>query len=167
MTVTIREALPQDAMLIADLSRKTFYDTFAAQNTKENMDKFMQEQFTHAALVAEVGAPGNLFLLLCVDKAPAGYACLREHANATDRMELARIYVVREFIGNGVGRSLMQACLDAAIAKNKKAMWLGVWEKNERAIRFYKAWGFEKRGEHCFLLGNDVQRDWTMEKTLA
>lgn len=168
MNLVIREATTNDAALIADLSRQTFYETFAAHNTKEDMEKFMREQFTRADLMAEVGAPGNTFLLAYVAGEPVGYARLREDIENMDdnRLEIARIYSVQLMVGKGIGKALMQACMDVAHAKKKKTVWLGVWEKNDRAIRFYTAWGFEKVGVHNFMLGNDVQHDWIMQKEI-
>lgn len=165
MDIEIRPATTADAALIADLSRHTFYETFAPHNSAEDMALFMSEQFTHAALMAEVGAPGNTFLLACADAEAVGYARLRDHGD--DGMELARIYTLQKTIGKGVGKALMQACLGLARAQNKKTIWLGVWEQNQRAITFYTAWGFEKVGVHDFRLGNDVQQDWIMQKKLA
>jgi ribosomal protein S18 acetylase RimI-like enzyme len=164
MNILIREATTADAAIIADLSRQTFYDTFAAQNTAADMEKFLQEQFTREALMAEVGAPGNTFLLAYAGNEPAGYARLREKSATT--LEIARLYAATSMIGKGVGKALMQACLDVAQIRSKKMVWLGVWEKNARAIRFYTAWGFEKVGEQDFRLGNDLQRDWIMQKSL-
>lgn len=168
MDIIIREATQEDAALIADLSRQTFYETFAAQNTTADMEKFMSEQFTRSALMAEVGAPGNTFLLAYSNDEVAGYARLRENPGAVmdDSLEIARLYAATAMIGKGVGKVLMQACIDLAYAKKKQRLWLGVWEKNDRAIRFYTTWGFEKVGEHDFVLGSDVQRDWIMQKTL-
>lgn len=170
MNITTRKATAADAGLIADLSRRTFYETFAAQNTAADMDKFMSEQFTREALMAEVGAAGNIFLLAGYESEWTGYARLREKmlpgADGLPAMEIARIYVLKQFIGKGVGKALMQACIDEAKARPVQLIWLGVWEKNETAIRFYESWGFEKCGEQEFLLGNDLQIDWVMKKIL-
>lgn len=168
MPITIREATATDAEAIADLSRQTFYETFAPHNTEADMEKFMTEQFTREALIAEVGAPGNMFLLALDNDEPAGYARLRESEKdkTLHQIEIARLYAATKRIGKGVGKALMQACIDVARAQQKKTIWLGVWEKNHRAIQFYTAWGFEKVGEHDFVLGNDVQHDWLMEKVL-
>jgi ribosomal protein S18 acetylase RimI-like enzyme len=82
-------------------------------------------------------------------------------------MEIARIYAVSSSIGKGVGSQLMTECLRAARERGKQLVWLGVWEKNERAIQFYTRWGFEKFGEHVFMLGNDAQTDFLMKKLLV
>lgn len=167
----IRFATAEDAVLIADMSRETFYETFAADNTKEDMDKFMNEQFTREALIKEVGASGNIFLLAFHEGVPAGYARMRENnippgLDDKNALEIARIYATAGSIGKGVGSALMKKCFSVAHDLNKTTVWLGVWEKNERAIRFYKKWGFEKFADHDFLLGNDRQNDWLMKKTL-
>lgn len=166
-TIHIRYATREDAALIAGMSRTTFYDTFAQYNTAENMDKFMNEQFTRERLMAEVGAPSNIFIIAEVNGEPAGYARLREQDDAADELpsiEIARIYAVQNMIGKGVGNALMKKCMDIAYEMGKRIIWLGVWEKNERAIRFYTRWGFEKFGEHEFILGDDVQTDCLMRK---
>jgi ribosomal protein S18 acetylase RimI-like enzyme len=169
--ISIRIADSNDAELIADMSQKTFYDSFAAFNTKEDMDKFMNEQFTKDALINEVNADNNIFLLAYNENIPVGYVRLRENnippTLGTNRaIEIARIYAVQESIGKGVGTAMMRKCIDIALEKNCNTIWLGVWEHNQRAIDFYKRWGFEKFGEHDFILGNDVQKDWLMKKII-
>jgi ribosomal protein S18 acetylase RimI-like enzyme len=169
--ITIKRATIQDAELIADLSRETFYETFAKDNSAEDMDKFMNEQFTREKLVEEVGQPGNIFLLAYNQTEVAGYARLRRSKNPPQfadipTIEIARIYALGHKIGKGVGSSLIQHCIDIAREEGIQLIWLGVWEKNQRAIDFYSRWGFEKFGEHSFLLGNDAQTDWLMKKAL-
>jgi diamine N-acetyltransferase len=168
MNITTREATVADAKTIADLSRQTFYETFAADNAKEDMDKFMNEQFTEEALIAEVGTEGNIFLLAFAGDEIAGYARMRENETdiLTNSIEIARIYAATKMIGKGIGKALMDECLRFAEGKKKNYIWLGVWEKNQRAIDFYRKYGFEKFGDHEFLLGNDLQIDWLMKKEL-
>ena len=135
------------------------------------MDKFLQESFSKEMLIKEVGASGNLFLLSYEEDKPVGYVRLRENNNppelsGTNSMEIARIYVVKDAIGKGVGKLLMQECISIAEQKNKSLIWLGVWEHNKRAIDFYIKWGFEKFATHIFKLGDDNQTDWLMKKSL-
>jgi ribosomal protein S18 acetylase RimI-like enzyme len=169
--IKVRLASKHDAELIADMSRQTFYDTFAAHNKKDDMDKFMNEQFTKGMLVREVGAKDNIFLLALDREQPVGYARIRENNNppslgTSNAIEIARIYAATNAIGKGIGKALMQKCIEIAIARNKEVVWLGVWEKNQRAIDFYIKWGFEKFADHDFILGNDVQKDWLMKKNI-
>ncbi|MCU7550525.1 GNAT family N-acetyltransferase [Chitinophagaceae bacterium LB-8] len=169
MSFHIRYATTEDSKLIADLSHQTFYEAFAAQNTKENMDKFLNQQFTKGKLMLEVGAPGNTFLLAQNDHEVVGYAKLRENTEPRSlgiipALEIARLYVVHHMIGKGVGKLLMSTIFDIARQKNIPAVWLSVWEKNQRALDFYNYWGFEKFDETLFVLGDDVQHDWLMSK---
>lgn len=168
----IRYATIADAELIADISRQCFYDTFAPDNTEADMKKFMDEQFTKGRLMLEVGRGDNLFLLAYEGEKVAGYVKLREGKRlpglgGAASIEIARLYAVKEFIGKGIGRRLMQAALDIAKEQAKEVVWLGVWEKNERAIAFYSCWGFQKFGDADFLLGDDLQHDWLMKKSLV
>ncbi len=171
MNFFIREATKEDGVLIADISRQTFYATFAADNTKEDMEKFMREQFTRGKLILEVGRPGNYFFIAHLNNEVAGYLKLREGKdpetlNNQPSLEIARLYAMPNMIGKGVGKLLMQKSIDVAKEKNKEIVWLGVWEKNQRAIDFYQKWGFEKFDVQDFLLGDDVQKDWLMKKKL-
>jgi ribosomal protein S18 acetylase RimI-like enzyme len=170
-TLCIRTANKDDAALVADLSRQTFYETFAAQNKKEDMEKFMAEQFSREVLMAQVSEPGNVFLLAFVDDQPAGYARLKDSENPAslhkvDALEISRIYVMNTAIGTGIGKALMQECIQVAKKRKKEMIWLGVWEHNSRAISFYEKFGFSKFDTHVFLLGDDPQTDWLMKKDL-
>ncbi len=167
----IRHSTFVDAELIANMSRQTFYDTFAAVNTREDMDKFMNEQFYKKILIEEVLDSKNIFLLAFDGDTPIGYAFLREgekrpQFNEKSSIEIARIYASKSSIGRGVGKALMEECIAVAGRMKRAIIWLGVWEKNDRAIAFYNKWGFEKFAEHDFVLGNDVQRDWLMYKKM-
>ncbi len=171
MGIQIRNATAADAENIAVLSRQTFYDTFAAFNTKEDMDKFMNESFSMKALMNEVNDDGNIFLVALMEGELVGYAKLVLSVNPPElgdsaAIEIGRIYAAQKTIGRGVGKALMQQCLLVAAEKRKEIVWLGVWENNQRAIDFYSKFGFEKFGEHDFVLGNDVQTDLLMKKEI-
>jgi len=170
--IGIRFATEDDAELIAELSRRTFYETFAAQNSKENMDKHMAEYYAVEKIRAELKDPFSIFFIAYDGTRLAGYVKMNEHIKEEskeleDPIEIERIYAVKEMIGKGVGKKLMEKCLTIANEKNKKTVWLGVWESNERAIEFYTRWGFEKFADHNFPVGNDPQRDWLMKRSLT
>ena len=128
----VRIATPSDAAMVADMSRRTFYDSFAKDNTKEDMDKFMNEQFSREMLIAEVGAPGNIFIVAEHNDLPAGYVRLRENNNppelkGMETIEIARIYAETAMIGKGIGKALMERSIAIAKEQNKQVIWLGVW----------------------------------------
>lgn len=168
-SILTRLANKQDAALIAEMSRTSFYETFAKDNTVEDMELFMNEQFTTAALIKEVEEEDGWFIIAYHENKPVGYARMRvsHHENelvGANAIEIARLYALTSAIGKGVGSALMQACLELAVNLKKEHIWLGVWEKNERAIAFYQRWHFTKFNEHAFLLGKDLQTDWLMKR---
>ena len=170
--ISIRLATSKDAEIIADLSRQTFYETFALQNTTSDMEKFLNEQFTREKLIAEVSEPWLIFFLAFMDDEAVGYVKLKDGIVPSELigqscMEIARIYSVQNMIGKGVGKKLMQASLNVAEQRKKQTLWLAVWKDNQRAIDFYERWGFKIFGEQDFLLGDDLQKDWLMKKAIG
>lgn len=169
--VTIRTADTTDAHLLADLGRRTFEETFASDNTPEDMGTYLDTNFNVAQQTTELADPASQFLIAEVDHVTAGYA--RLHASEVPSgiegvkpVELVRLYVSREWLGRGVGEALMRACLDHARKAGYETIWLGVWERNARAQSFYRKWQFRAVGEHVFKLGSDVQRDLLMERAI-
>lgn len=170
-SIIIREAVAADAELVADLARRTFVDSFGEYNTPENMDIFLHEQNTVERQKAEVGAAGRHFLLAYVEGELAGYVSLRVgepplELQEEKAIEIVQLYSEKQMIGKGIGPALMQAALDLAREKGFEWVWLGVWEHNHRAKAFYQKWGFQRFGEHVFLVGLDAQTDWWMRKKL-
>ncbi len=171
MEITVRMAVREDAALVAELSRQTFYETYHLQNTQENMELFLTNVFTTAGLMAEVGAEGNTFFIAFHGSEALGYVRLRESTTPVElgnmaAIEIPRIYVLQSAIGKGVGKQLMLRAIVFAQEKNKQVIWLGVWDRNQRAIDFYTKFGFERFGEDEFILGSDVQTDWLMKRPL-
>ena len=169
--IVIRLADVEDAALVADFSRRTFYESFARYNTPENMRLYLDEQFPREKQIAEVGAPGRIFLLAYLDDLLVGFASMRESEppeglKGENGIEIVQLYADQEMIGKGVGPALMQACLDTARAQGRDWVWLGVWEHNQRANAFYAKWGFERCGEHIFIVGLDAQTDWWLKKRI-
>jgi diamine N-acetyltransferase len=169
--VTIRRGTLDDAGLLSELGARTFAETFAADNTPEDLAAYMATSFNVARQTAELEDPGSTFLIAEVDGRAAGYAKLHdgEPENGVEGakpVELVRLYVSREWLGRGIGAQLMRACLDEARQAGHETIWLGVWEGNPRAQAFYRKWDFRTVGEHIFQLGSDPQRDILMERTL-
>jgi len=169
--VHIRQALENEAERVAVFSRRTFYDAFAAFNTPENMDKFMRGPFSEERLIADFKEAQNFFILALEEEELLGYVKLIENnvpdlPGQPESIEISRIYVENKLTGKGVGQLLMDASIRFALDREKKVIWLGVWEHNLRAIAFYQRLGFEKFSQHDFLLGGDIQNDWLMKKDL-
>ena len=169
--VTLRRANSDDANLLAELGARTFLETFAADNTSEDMAAYLAANFNVTQQTAELADPAATFLIAEVDGVAAGYAKLHagepaEGIEGSKPIELVRLYASREWLGRGVGGALMQACLDEARRAGYETIWLGVWERNERAQAFYRKWSFRAVGEHEFQLGSDSQRDILMERAI-
>lgn len=172
MNIKIRIADTADVTLLTKLSSTTFFETFATQNDAANMTSYMAENFTEVKLFGELTDKKSIFLIVTADDEIAGYAKLRESANPEmlqqfNCLEIERIYALKKFIGQGIGKSLLERCIDIAKNMQKEIIWLGVWERNMHAIEFYKKFGFEIFGSHIFQLGNDEQTDYLMKLNLS
>jgi len=170
--MNIRYARLEDAEMLSDLGAKTFYDTFAKDNTPENIDAHLKKSFSPEIQTSEISHPDNVFLIAELDDIPVGYAQLILHSTdkaigAIHPLEIRRIYASKEYIGKGIGPELMKASIEEARQQSCDCVWLGVWEKNPRAIAFYEKWGFRKVGTHTFAVGEDPQNDFVMELRLA
>ena len=169
--VTIRRAKADDAGLLAELGARTFSETFAADNTAENMAAYLASSFNLAQQTNELADPAATFLIAEVGRVAAGYAKLHAGKPAKEiegakPVELVRLYVSREWLGRGVGEALMSACVAEAREAGHETIWLGVWQRNPRAQAFYRKWNFRVVGEHAFQLGSDLQTDILMERAI-
>lgn len=171
MSLVIRPAEVADAPWLAALAERTFRETYSAYNTPGDMDRYVEEHFgpTHqeaelrdgrvVTLVAEVEGRGAGYAQLARGAAPASVA-------GSAPMEVVRFYVDQPWHGRGLAHRLMDATADAARAAGASTLWLGVWERNPRAIAFYRKCGFEDAGSQIFVLGADHQRDRVLARSL-
>ena len=163
----VREAVPDDASVLARFAETTFRDTFASVNTEQDMDSYCEQSFGRDIQAAEITQKGHRTLLCEEGSELLGFAQLRRErapdciASARP-MELQRLYIAADWHGRGVAQQLMEAALAIAIDSGCDTLWLGVWEDNPRAIAFYNKYGFQAVGEHSFRLGEDLQRDIVM-----
>lgn len=169
--MNIRYAMEADAQLLAELGAKTFRDTFARANTSEDIDAYLKASFSPDIQFRELSEPDVIFLIAESEGNPIGYAQLvmnskHESIQGARPLELRRIYASQEYLGKGVGKELMKATIEEARQRGCDCVWLGVWEKNQKAIDFYKKWGFRVVGFHTFVLGEDQQNDFVMELEL-
>ena len=177
MTTRIRPATVTDAERLSRFGAATFRETFADDNSPDDMARYLAEAFSPERQAAEITDPVGTVLLaerhephgdtgllgyvhLVSGKAPAA-------VHGPSPLELKRLYVARAFHGLGVAQSLMDAALDAARARGAMTLWLGVWERNSRALGFYYKYGFTRVGEHTFVLGDDRQTDWVLARSLG
>jgi ribosomal protein S18 acetylase RimI-like enzyme len=171
--ITIRQATSDDAKLLTDLSYTTFWDAFAhhPKNAPDDLAHYMRQAFNLEQLSFELADEKNIFLIAEIAGKPAGYAKLvigniEPGITAERPVELSRLYSHQEYIGKGVGQDLMDACFERARNHGHDVMWLGVWEYNPRAQRFYEKNGFRVVGGHVFQLGADAQTDLLMQREI-
>jgi GNAT superfamily N-acetyltransferase len=169
--MNIRYGTTGDAKMLAELGERTFYDTFANHNTPENIDAYLKKSFSPEIQFNELSQSDVIFLIAEFEDIPIGYAqlVLNSEDEAIKRikpLEIRRIYASKEYLGKGVGKALIQATISEARQRGCDCIWLGVWEKNQRAIDFYKKWGFREVGTHIFSVGDDPQNDFVMELEL-
>ena len=162
--ICIRPAGPDDNQNIAALGRRTFADSFGADNHPRDMQKYLEQSFSPEIQAAELADPSSCFLIAESGNLPVGYARLVESPpppciKAACPVKLQRLYAEQQWIGCGVGAALMRACMAIARQRENDGIWLGVWAKNARALRFYRKWGFKPVGTQPFVLGSDRQTD--------
>jgi diamine N-acetyltransferase len=160
--VIVRRAGTSDAAALAELAARTFADTFAAQNRPEDIEAYLARTYGEALQLAEIHDPAIVTLVVDDDGALIAFAQLRGSTAKHGDVELARFYVDRGQHGRGIAQMLMDAVLDAVRELGAATLWLGVWEHNARAIRFYEKCGFRDVGSQPFLLGSDLQTDRVM-----
>ena len=166
-----RRANAQDAKTLAVLAEKTFRDTYTRFNTPENMQAHCEKSFGEPIQRAEIEAPGRESWVVDLDGQLVAFAQLILDApcpSMTDSrgIEILRFYVDANLHGTGLAYRLMDDLVARASALGADALWLGVWDANPRAIAFYKKCGFEHVADKTFTLGDEVQRDFVMCRTL-
>lgn len=173
---SIRLATPDDALALAAAGSAFFRDTFGPANRPEDMEHYLTHAFSEARQRAELTESGaRILLAIGSDGQIVGYVHLRlgaappatSSAPAGRSAEIARLYAGRQWHGRGLGAALMEAALVTAAQWGAELIWLGVWERNARAIAFYAKHGFVDVGEQEFLLGSDRQRDRVMARRLT
>jgi ribosomal protein S18 acetylase RimI-like enzyme len=160
-----------DLLTLQEISRQTFFDTFAEVNTKEDMNQYLEVNLSLDQLAEELNNPSTSFYFVKSNNEILAYLKLNEAKAQTEKrevpsMEIDRIYVRSEFQNRGVGQFLLDFSVELTKVKQLKLIWLGVWEYNVRAIRFYERNRFQFFGKHSFILGSDEQTDLLMERHL-
>jgi ribosomal protein S18 acetylase RimI-like enzyme len=167
LTCRIRRAERSDAALLAEFAARTFTETFGAANTARDMAAHLTSSYGVRQQRAEVEDPNVVTLLAEADMRLAAYAQVRRNhvpiAPPPDSAaELWRFYVDRHWHGRGVAQRLMAAVRDAALELGARRVWLSVWERNDRAIAFYRKCGYRMIGSKDFWVGSDRQTDHVM-----
>ncbi|WP_192346320.1 GNAT family N-acetyltransferase [Algoriphagus sp. Y33] len=167
MSYLIRKANFADLSPLVEMARTSFVQAFTEGNKIENVNAYLEEAFTEEQFMDEMENPASVFFLLEVDGVLVGYAKVNFVPAQTDlqdnsSLEVARLYLLAEYIGMGLGTVLLTHTINFAKLNRKKYLWLGVWEKNRRAIKFYEKHGLSVFSSHPFPFGDEIQTDFLM-----
>ncbi|WP_207432974.1 GNAT family N-acetyltransferase [Sabulibacter ruber] len=168
---TFRAATAADAYLLADLGWRTFDETFAPYNKPEDMEAFHPTMYSPELQAAELAAPHTEFLIVEAEGEAVAYvkwntAPAPPEISGQKPFQISRLYLLQAWTGRGLGDTLMKMSLERAQQNGHDVVWLTVWESNHRAIRFYQKYGFAEAGELTFVVGQDVQRDLYMQRSV-
>ncbi len=166
--IIIRKATISDLEVIQDISKQTFIETFAEENTPENMENYIRGNFNSQQIALEIKNPESAFYLAILDDETIAYLKLnfgnaQSEIRSDEAMEIQRIYVLKKFHGKKIGQLLLNEAIKIGQYSGVDSIWLGVWEKNHKAIQFYNNNDFVEFDKHSFTLGNEVQTDLLME----
>ncbi|WP_426452993.1 GNAT family N-acetyltransferase [Paenibacillus sp. S-38] len=172
MTIGIKKCTMEDLGLLQEISVKTFNETFRDQNSPEQMKAYLERAFNLTQLEKELSNPSSAFYFIYSNEDIAGYLKVntddaQSEFMGSDSLEIERIYIRKAFHKQGLGKYLLNKAIDLSMERNKAKIWLGVWEKNENAIAFYKKMEFVQTGAHTFYMGDEEQIDYIMTKTLT
>jgi len=167
----IKKCTFEDSRELQEISYDTFNETFRHQNSPENMNAYLERAFNLKQLEKELSTSSSQFFFVYFNNEVAGYLKVNTDEAQSEEMgdeslEIERIYIKNTFQKHGLGKFLLNKAVGIALEHNKKKIWLGVWEKNENAIGFYKKKGFVQTGAHSFYMGDEEQVDLIMIKTL-
>jgi diamine N-acetyltransferase len=171
MTIILKKCTLEDSSKLQEISYETFNETFKDQNSPENMIAYLERAFNLNQLEKELSIISSQFFFVYFNNEVAGYLKVNTKDAQSEEMgeeslEIERIYIKNKFQKHGLGKYLLNKALEIAMELNKTKIWLGVWEKNENAIAFYKKMGFVQTGAHSFYMGDEEQIDFIMTKTL-
>ncbi len=168
----IKKVTSSDLDQLRSISIRTFRETFGTANTEENMKLYLEESFNPEKLKEEISEPGSEFFFATLNQKVIGYLKLNSGLAQTEMksensIEIERIYVLKNFQGKKAGQFLFDTAVNIARQRNCSFLWLGVWEKNFKALGFYRKNGMVEFNRHLFMLGNDKQTDIMMKLSMT
>lgn len=169
--IELRRVTVNELDQLQRICRQTFSETFSFGNSEENIKKYLEEGFSTEKLGVELANKNSEFYFALLENKVIGYLKVNFGQSQTEikdnnTLEIERIYVLKEFHGKKVGQILYEKAMEISKHKGMDYVWLGVWEENPRALRFYEKNGFVEFDRHIFKLGNDEQTDIMMKLQL-
>jgi len=170
--MVITKADIEDLATILQIAKETFFETFAPHNSQEDMEQYARDKLTLGKLQGELLNPDSQFYIVSDAGRAVGYLKVNFGSAQTElldeaSMEIERIYVKSEYHGKKLGQLLYDKALEVAAGSGVTYIWLGVWEENAKATRFYEKNGFVAFDKHVFRMGTEEQTDIMMKKVLV
>ena len=167
----ITKVLNNEIDALIEIAKSTFIAFFKEFNSHENLDDYVVQAFSKSKIASELANTNSEFYFAKHQNKIVGYlkvnfASAQTELHDSTSLEIERIYVTQDFIGKKVGQVLFNKALEIALSQQLRYIWLGVWEHNLRAIRFYEKQNFVKFDTHIFTLGTDLQTDYLMKLQL-
>ena len=171
MEIIVTKITKNEILELQEIGRKTFSETFSENNTEKSMNNYLETSFSTEKLTSELNDENSEFYFAKLNDKVIGYLKLNIGSSQTEikddnALEIERIYVLKDFHGKKVGQILYEKAIEIASQKKVDYVWLGVWENNLRAIKFYQKNGFVEFDKHIFRLGNEEQTDIMMKLNL-
>ncbi|WP_019312911.1 GNAT family N-acetyltransferase [Streptococcus mutans] len=172
MQVEIRKVNQDELSLLQKIAIQTFRETFAFDNTAEQLQNFFDEAYTLSALKLELADKESETYFILMSGKAEGFLKVNWGSSQTeqvleDAFEIQRLYILKAYQGQGLGKQLFEFALERAQISGLSWVWLGVWEKNVKAQLLYAKYGFEQFSKHSFFVGNKVDTDWLLKKSLS
>ena len=166
--VNIRAVENSEIAQLHELSLSTFIQAFGTHNTASNMEQYVSEALTLDQITIEYQNPKSSFFFAEYQSEIIGYLKVNQgdaqtETQLAEALEIERIYVIPKVQSKGIGTLLLNYCLELAKLRKLKQVWLGVWDQNQSAIRFYERCGFVTFSKHEFMLGKELQFDVMMK----
>lgn len=169
--VSIRPIQTDEIDQLIKISKQCFHQTFDPWRALEDVNTYIQRAYTREKLLSELKTTTSKMFFAFVDNQIAGYLKVNWGSSQTENnwpeaFEIQRIYVLKQFQGLHVGSALMHKAISMAKEEHFHRVWLGVWEHNDKAQKFYYYFGFKIEDDHTFMMGDTAQRDLMMVKDI-
>lgn len=170
-SILIKQVQSKSVLELQKIAKETFFETYASENTKEDMDAYLAENFNTEHLQRSIINPDSFYYFALQDNETIGYLKINRSVAQTDNklpntLEIERIYILSKFQGKGAGKLLLNKAIEKAQTLHIKTLWLSVWEKNQKAIAFYKKQDFTAFDNQYYWVGTDKQTDVLMKLDL-
>lgn len=171
LKISIEKANLTDLPQLQKIASETFFESFSAENTDEDMQTYLARNFSTEKLILELNDQNSDIYFAVFEQKVIGYLKLnfresQSHLQDDDAIQIERLYISKEYQNKNVGQFLLEKAIEIAKNADKAYVWLGVWTENIRAIKFYKRNNFSEFGNYIFMLGKDEQQDILMKLLL-